>query len=74
MSHAIIDGIIDIPRTKQWVLPYEDAKLSPDSVSLKIDLTCFNCILIGLDCGLVLAFAYSATDYLCVRVGFEALY
>lgn len=42
MSHAIIDGIIDIPRTKQWVLPYEDAKLSPDSVSLKIDLTCFN--------------------------------
>lgn len=34
VSHAIIDGIIDIPRTKQWVLPHEDAKLSPDSVSL----------------------------------------
>ncbi|OKP12085.1 hypothetical protein PENSUB_2443 [Penicillium subrubescens] len=33
VSHAIIDGIIDIPRTKQWVLPHEDAKLSPDSIA-----------------------------------------
>ncbi|KAJ5159830.1 uncharacterized protein N7482_006834 [Penicillium canariense] len=35
VSHTIIDGIIDIPRTKQWVLPHEDAKLSPDSVSVE---------------------------------------
>jgi NAD(P)-dependent dehydrogenase (short-subunit alcohol dehydrogenase family) len=36
VSHAIIDGVIDIPRTKQWVFPHPDAKLSPDSVSLNI--------------------------------------
>lgn len=65
VSHAIIDGIIDIPRTKQYVLPHEDAKLSPDSVSLNI-CQCFSCILIVLDCGLVLVPAYSAADY--VRV------
>lgn len=33
VSHTIIDGIIDIPRTKSWVLEHEDAKLSPDAVS-----------------------------------------
>ncbi|KAJ5893676.1 Short-chain dehydrogenase/reductase SDR [Penicillium taxi] len=33
VSHAIIDGIIDIPRTKQWVLEHEDAKLSPDAIA-----------------------------------------
>lgn len=37
MSHAIIDGVIDIPRTKAWTFEHEDAKLSPDAVSL-IDL------------------------------------
>lgn len=66
VSHAIIDGIIDIPRTKQWVLPHPDAKLSPDSVSLNIVSSTVNCILIGLDCGLILASAYSAADYLRV--------
>jgi NAD(P)-dependent dehydrogenase (short-subunit alcohol dehydrogenase family) len=34
VSHAIIDGVIDIPRTKAWVFEHEDAKLSPDAVSL----------------------------------------
>ncbi|KAJ6036749.1 Oxidoreductase short chain dehydrogenase/reductase family [Penicillium herquei] len=33
VSHAIIDGIIDIPRTKGWVLEHEDAKLSPDAIA-----------------------------------------
>jgi NAD(P)-dependent dehydrogenase (short-subunit alcohol dehydrogenase family) len=37
VSHAIIDGVIDIPRTKAWTFEHEDAKLSPDAVSL-IDL------------------------------------
>lgn len=32
MSHAIIDGVIDIPRTKAWVFEHEDAKLNPDAV------------------------------------------
>lgn len=33
VSHAIIDGVIDIPRTKGWKLEHEDAKLSPNAVS-----------------------------------------
>lgn len=32
VSHAIIDGVIDIPRTKAWVFEHEDAKLNPDAV------------------------------------------
>ena len=34
VSHTVIDGIIDIPRTKAWVFEHEDAKLSPDAVGL----------------------------------------
>lgn len=33
VSHTIIDGIIDIPRTKAYALEHEDGKLSPDAVS-----------------------------------------
>jgi NAD(P)-dependent dehydrogenase (short-subunit alcohol dehydrogenase family) len=33
VSHTIIDGVIDIPRTKAWTFEHEDAKLSPDAVS-----------------------------------------
>lgn len=33
MSHVIIDGVIDIPRTKEWTFEHEDAKLDPDAVS-----------------------------------------
>lgn len=33
MSHAIIDGVIDIPRTKAYTFEHEDAKLNPDAVS-----------------------------------------
>ncbi|OOF90006.1 hypothetical protein ASPCADRAFT_212311, partial [Aspergillus carbonarius ITEM 5010] len=29
VSHVIIDGVIDIPRTKGWVFEKEDAKLDP---------------------------------------------
>lgn len=35
MSHVIIDGIIDIPRTKAWKLEHEDAKLDPQAVSIR---------------------------------------
>lgn len=31
--HAIIDGVIDIPRTKEWKFDAPDAKISPESVS-----------------------------------------
>lgn len=34
VSHAIIDGVIDIPRTKEWKLEGEDAKISPVAVSI----------------------------------------
>lgn len=33
MAHAIIDGVIDIPRTKGYVMEKEDAKISTDAVS-----------------------------------------
>jgi short-subunit dehydrogenase len=35
VAHTIIDGVIDIPRVKEWVVNdgKEDGKISPDSVS-----------------------------------------
>lgn len=33
VAHAVIDGIIDIPRTKEWMVDKPDAKISPDAVS-----------------------------------------
>ncbi|KAJ5279227.1 Short-chain dehydrogenase/reductase SDR [Penicillium angulare] len=33
VSHTIIDGIIDIPRTKAWGSGVEDSKLSPDAIA-----------------------------------------
>ena len=32
VSHVIVDGVIDIPRTKGWTFEHPDAKLSPDAV------------------------------------------
>lgn len=32
VSHVIVDGVIDIPRTREWKFEHEDAKLSPDAV------------------------------------------
>lgn len=34
VSHTIIDGIIDIPRTKAWSNEHVDGKLSPDAVGV----------------------------------------
>lgn len=35
VAHAVIDGVIDIPRTKEWkVSDLPDAKLNADAVSL----------------------------------------
>lgn len=33
VSHAIIDGVIDVPRTKAFTFEHEDAKLDPAAVS-----------------------------------------
>lgn len=32
VSHVIVDGVIDIPRTKAWKFDHPDAKLSPEAV------------------------------------------
>lgn len=31
--HAIIDGVIDIPRTKEWKFDAPDAKISPEAIA-----------------------------------------
>jgi short-subunit dehydrogenase len=36
VSHVIVDGIIDIPRTKAWELQGEDSKINPDAVSVSV--------------------------------------
>lgn len=33
VTHAIIDGVIDIERTKDWKFPHPDAKIKPEAVS-----------------------------------------
>lgn len=33
VSHVIVDGVIDIPRTKRWKFEHPDAKLSPDAIA-----------------------------------------
>lgn len=65
MSHAIIDGVIDIPRTKAWTFEHEDAKLNPDAVSPIDSISGYQTDYFWLDCGFVLASAYSAADDLC---------
>ena len=35
--HAIIDGVIDIERTKDWKFEHEDAKIKPEAVSTIIN-------------------------------------
>ena len=32
VAHAIIDGVIDIERTKEWQFDHPDAKISPHAV------------------------------------------
>lgn len=36
VAHVIVDGVIDIARTKGYVFEHEDAKISPDAVSLPL--------------------------------------
>ncbi|KAL6235248.1 hypothetical protein BDW75DRAFT_144528 [Aspergillus navahoensis] len=33
VSHVIIDGVIDIPRTKEWANEHEDGKLDPGAIA-----------------------------------------
>jgi len=45
VAHAIIDGVIDIPRTKEWPINggVPDGKISPDAVSLYLLLLLRDC-------------------------------
>ena len=67
VSHTIIDGIIDIPRTKAYTVAHEDGKLSPDAVGFPhYHLFEFDRMLTYLpDCGFLLASAYPATHDVC---------
>lgn len=38
VAHSIIDGVIDIPRTKAWTFDKPDAKISPEAVSLMLSM------------------------------------
>ncbi|KAL7273349.1 hypothetical protein RUND412_003801 [Rhizina undulata] len=33
VSHAVIDGVIDIPRTKEWKFEHPDAKINPNAIA-----------------------------------------
>jgi len=33
VNHAIIDGVIDIERTKEWKFEHEDAKIKPEAIA-----------------------------------------
>lgn len=39
VSHVILDGIIDIPRTKIFKVEHEDGKIDPDAVSFTSSIT-----------------------------------
>lgn len=46
VAHAVIDGVIDIPRTKEWkVSDAPDAKLNADAVSF---IFLYNCCVLNL--------------------------
>jgi NAD(P)-dependent dehydrogenase (short-subunit alcohol dehydrogenase family) len=72
VSHVIIDGVIDIPRTKAWTFEHEDAKLDPDAVrfSSSIDICNTDCT---IDCRIVLASAHPAAHDIWVRVGSSSI-
>ena len=66
IAHAVIDGVIDIPRTKEWDLG-EGGKIDPDAVSFLcyvldvwVGVAVLTLGMIAIDCGRVLAFAYAA--------------
>lgn len=70
VAHAIIDGVIDIPRTKEWVFKDEDAKIGPDAVSdlhfiyRWIPLSCTACVMLTtrIDRRCILVSAHAAED------------
>jgi NAD(P)-dependent dehydrogenase (short-subunit alcohol dehydrogenase family) len=72
--HAIIDGVIDIERTKDWKFEHEDAKIKPDSVSFNDSLRCYVILTRSPDCRIVLASSYPASVMFYKRDRHQALY
>lgn len=63
VAHAIIDGVIDIPRMKDYLKDIPDGKISADAVSLDFLERKGEALTYGrIDCGCVLVFAYAAED------------
>jgi NAD(P)-dependent dehydrogenase (short-subunit alcohol dehydrogenase family) len=78
VAHAIIDGVIDIERTKAWKLDGPDAKISPHAVrypaisgrvSQAREISDH-----AEDCGFVLVPPYSATNVFHERTGYPTLH
>lgn len=63
VAHAIIDGIIDTPKTKNYGNSVEDGKIKPESVSYKAS-TWISILTHVSDRRRVLVFAYTAS--ICV--------
>lgn len=65
--HSIIDGVIDIPRNKGFVMNngVEDGKLSPDAVSYIKSFPVRSDADISIDCRYLLASPYPAS--ICIH-------
>ena len=68
VSHIIIDGVIDIERTKAYqVSDAPDSKISPQAVSLDVHCSRSSAYARHSDCGLVLVPPYATTIMLHQR-------
>lgn len=70
--HAIIDGVIDIERTKEWKFEHEDAKIKPESVRSRSARAVAHADNVA-DCRLVLASSHPAPIVLHQRDRHPAL-
>lgn len=65
VAHAIIDGIIDVPRTEGFSVNdgVEDGKLKPEAVCSSPSTPCFPPaeLIVSTDCRELLAFAHAAS-------------
>ena len=81
VSHVIVDGVIDIPRTKAWQFEHEDAKLDPDAVGyyqrswleVPSGKTTDPTVFFYLDRRLILASAYATPHDLWIRARSETV-
>lgn len=73
VGHAVIDGVIDIPRTKEYMKDAgPDAKISPDAVSA-LHCTWMSHADNMTDCGCVLASSHAATELFYKRDRYQTV-